>query len=39
MWTQLPERCGMELVDLLSGGPKKWWREINVVDGFAESVR
>lgn len=37
--TQMPERWGRELVDLLPGGPNKWWREGNVVTGFAESVR
>lgn len=37
--TQLPERCGKEFVDLLPGGPSKWLRESNVVNGFAESIR
>jgi hypothetical protein len=36
---QLPERFKIELVDALPGESAKWWRNLQVQDAFAESIR
>lgn len=34
----VPERLGRELVDLLSGGEARWWRDWAVQEAFTQSV-
>lgn len=36
---QVPERFGVELIDLLPGQKNKWWNKWQVMDAFCESVR